>query len=432
MRPAVNPSWYAQRQPAPAARPALMGDGQAEVVVIGGGLAGISAALHLAQRGVEVTLLEASQVGAEASGRNGGQALQGLAASMQVVEAALGLPAAQAIWAMSREALELLKGNIGRFGIACELAENGYVYAACHAGQQAGLAAWQRDMADRYGYGDMQLLDADALRRHVASPAYVGGVYDPNEVHLDPLAYTQGLARAAEAAGVRVHEQSRVLDWTADGTGWRVRTATGSLRCRRIVLAVNTGVASLAPELARYFLPVESFIVATEPLPAGLGETLLPSGAAVADSNRVLNYFRLGADGRLLFGGRAAGPADGRIEQTTQRMLAVFPQLTGVQIAHAWGGLVDVPPNKLPQFGQLADGVYFTQGFCGHGLALTGLAGKLVAEAICGEPERFELFAALPRQRLPTQLPGFSQLAVRLGMMAYQGLDWLDAAWHRP
>ncbi|GAB3249309.1 FAD-binding oxidoreductase [Chitinimonas naiadis] len=401
-----------------------------DIVVIGGGLTGLSSALYAAEQGLSVTLLEAGRIGSQASGRNGGQALQGLAASMSTVEKAVGLDAAKAIWSMSREALGLLKSNVQRYGIACDMAQNGYVYAATHAGQMRDLAAWQAAAASQYGYADLTLLDRTGLADHLASPRYVGGLFDPHEVHLDPLAYTLGIAAAAETAGASLHEQSPALSWRRQDGLWLVDTPEGQIRGRYLMLAVNAGASGIAPELARYFLPVESFIVATVPLAPPLAAALLPSGAAVADCKHVLNYFRLGADHRLLFGGRASGVAASRQEDTRQRMLEVFPQLVDVEISHAWGGYVDVTPHKLPHFGRLAENCYFAQGFSGHGLALTGLAGKLVVEAVLGQPARFDRFAALPQYRLPTHLPGFARSLVTLGMSWYQLRDWAEAAWH--
>jgi gamma-glutamylputrescine oxidase len=431
MTHAINPSWYAARLPDTTEREPFYGEADADVVVVGGGLTGVSTALYLAEQGWHPRLLEAGRIGGEASGRNGGQALQGLAASMATVEDAVGLDAARAIWTMSREALALLKDNIRRFNIACDLTERGYVYTALHTGQLRDLADWQQQAAAHYDYHDLQLIDRDALPQYINSTRYVGALFDPNEVHLDPLAYTLALARAAEAAGATLHERTRVTGWQAKGDGYRVSTPNGSIRCGHIVLAVNAGAAKLVPELARAFLPVESFIVATEPLGEAAADTLIPCRAAVGDSNRVLNYFRLSADHRLLFGGRASGTTSDRAADTRQRMLSVFPQLADVAITHSWGGIVDVTPHKLPHFGRLADGTYFAQGFSGHGLALTGLAGKLIAEAITGNPARFDQFAALPQYRLPTQLPGFNAAVVTAGMAWYQLRDWVDQCWNR-
>ncbi|HEY9103430.1 FAD-binding oxidoreductase [Chitinimonas sp.] len=427
----INPSWYASRGTAVPARSALAGEQTVDVAVLGGGLTGLSCALELAERGRSAVLLEAGRIGSQASGRNGGQALQGLAASMAVVERLVGFEAAQAIWTMSREALALLKQRIQQHGIACDLVERGYVYAATHAGQLQGLASWRDEAAARYGYPDLVLLERDAMADYVRSPAYVGGLLDPAEVHLDPLAYTLGIAAAAEAAGAVLHEQSRAIELKAIDGGWLVRTEAGSVRCRQVVLGLNAGVGTLVPALARHFLPVESFIVTTAPLGAELARSLIPGDVAVADCKHVLNYFRLSRDHRLLFGGRASGMAASRREDTQARMLAVFPQLGEVEIEHAWGGLVDVTPHKLPHFGELAPGCYFAQGYSGHGLALTGMAGRLMAEAITGQTARWANFANLPQYTLPTALPGFARALVALGMSWYQLRDWAEACWYR-
>ncbi|MBV8658360.1 MAG: FAD-binding oxidoreductase [Burkholderiales bacterium] len=426
----INPSLYAARIAPSKAYAALDSDARADVVIIGGGLTGISTALHAASQGLSVIVLEAARVGYGASGRNGGQALQGYAASMAVVERALGMTAAQEMWAMSREALALLKENIARFGIDCQPSAGGYLYAALHRGQLDELAEWREHAAKHYGYTELGLLDADAVQAHVATQRYVGGLLDAHEIHLNPLSYILGLAQAAEAQGAIIHEQTPVTGWRKDAADLLVTTANGNVRCRHLVLATNAGIGSLEPRLAQYFLPVESFIVATAPLGAARAQALIPSGVAVADCNRVLNYFRVTADQRLLFGGRASGTGVDRAADTQARMLSVFPQLADVAIEHAWGGIVDVTPNKLPHFGRLADQVYFAQGFSGHGLALTGLAGRVIAEAIAGAPRRFDLFAKLPHTPIPTRSSAMAQALLRCGLAWFQVQDWLDAAWY--
>jgi len=426
----INPSFYAARQGNTSARAAIDGDLVADVTIVGGGLTGLSTALHAARQGLSVIVLEAERIGYGASGRNGGQALQGYAASMDVVERALGLEAAREMWAMSREALALLKENIAQFGIDCQPSQGGYLYAALHAGQMAELAAWRDHATRQYGYTDLTLLDRDTLAAHVATPAYAGGLLDANEMHLDPLVYTLGLAEAATRLGVRLFEHSPVRVWRPEGAEQRVSCPTGTVRCRHLVLATNAGIASIEPRLADYFLPVESFIVATAPLGKARADALMPSGVAVADCNRVLNYFRMTADHRLLFGGRASGTGLDRTADTHARMLKVFPQLADVAIEHAWGGIVDVTPNKLPHFGRLADRVYFAQGFSGHGLALTGLAGRVIAEAISGAPRRFDLFTRLPHRPLPARNPAFAQWLLGCGLAWFQLRDWVDNAWY--
>ncbi|MDN0074981.1 FAD-binding oxidoreductase [Crenobacter sp. SG2303] len=412
---------YAVGLPVRPVQAVLAGEQHCEVAVLGGGLTGLTAALELARAGVDVALVEGHRCGWGASGRNGGQALAGLAASMDGVEAALGLDAARRIWAMTLEGLARLKRQVGEFGIDCGLAEHGYVYAALNPPQLAGLAAWQRKAERDYGYDGLSLLDAAGIRGHIGSERYVGGAYDANEVHLNPLKYTLALADAALAAGVCVYEHSPVSS-IERGVMPRLVTARGSLRCRSLVLAGNAYLEQV-PELARTILPVESHIIATEPL-GGRVCDILPTGVAVSDCNHVLDYYRCSHDGRLLFGGRAGPLVTQRAEHARERMLKVFPQLADVRIDYAWGGYVDVTLNKLPHFGWLTPNILFAQGFSGHGLALTGLAGQLIAEALTGSPERFALFAKLPQHRLP---PAMRPLAIRLGTTWYQWQDWRSA-----
>ncbi|MCW3480782.1 FAD-binding oxidoreductase [Neisseriaceae bacterium JH1-16] len=423
IRPFSADAAYAQDLPTRAAQPPLAGEQQCEVAVLGGGLTGLTAALELARAGVDVALVEGRQCGWGASGRNGGQALAGLAASMDKVEAALGVAAAQRIWAMTLEGLERLKRQVGEFGVDCELAEPGYVYAALNPAQLADLAAWQQKAVRDYGYDGLTLLDRDGIRSHIGSERYVGGAYDANEVHLNPLKYTLALADAARAASVRVYENSTV-ERIERGAAPRLVTARGSLRCRSLVLAGNAYLEQV-PELSRTILPVESHIIATEPLGERVHD-VLPTGVAVADCNQVLDYYRCSRDGRLLFGGRAGPLVTQRAEHARERMLKVFPQLADARIDYAWGGYVDVTLNKLPHFGWLAPNILFAQGFSGHGLALTGLAGQLIAEALGGEPERFALFEQLPMHRLPA-LPGLRPLAILAGTAWYQWQDRLSA-----
>ncbi|HTY48888.1 MAG TPA: FAD-binding oxidoreductase, partial [Steroidobacteraceae bacterium] len=255
---------------------------------------------------------------------------------------------------------------------------------------------------------------------------YMSAIYDPHAGHIHPLNYTLGLAAAAERAGVRIFENSRALSFQ-DGTPVRVRTAGGEVRCRYLVLCGNVYLGSTAPVLAAKIMTAGTCIVATEPLGAARAARLIANNAAVCDMNWVLDYFRRSADHRLLFGGRVsyAGFNPDRIAAATRaRMLQVYPQLQDVQIDYAWGGNVDITVNRAPHFGRLSPQVYFLQGFSGHGIALTGIAGKLAAAAIAGQAERFDVFARIPHANFPGG-PALRRPLLVLAMMYFRMKDLL-------
>lgn len=395
-------SYYTASAPRPASYPPLAGEAEADVCVVGGGIAGLSAALDLRARGYSVVLLEAREVGWGASGRNGGQALVGLACEMTTIEQQLGREAAGRVWAMTVEAIDQIHERRLAHGIACDW-QAGALAVAVNERKTRELHAACERLARDYGYDRVQPLARAELPLHIASPRYAGGAYDRFSGHLHPLKYTLGLARAAAAAGVRIHEGSAVLRYDA-GAQPVVHTAGGCVRCRHLMLAGNVYLNSLAPESARRIMPVGTFIAASAPLGRARAEALLPTRAAVADTQFVLDYFRLSADDRLLFGGRVSYstvvPPDLPLAMR-RRMLHVFPQLADVGVDYWWGGYVDITMNRAPDFGRLAPNVYYLQGFSGHGLALTGLAGRLVAEAIAGAAERFDLFAQLKHRDFP-------------------------------
>ncbi|MDE2565593.1 MAG: FAD-binding oxidoreductase, partial [Burkholderiales bacterium] len=413
--------------------PALLGSASCDVAVVGGGLAGLSAALELAERGRDVRLLEAGTLGSGASGRNGGQALHGLACDNQVIEAQLGLDDARRVWAMTIEALDLLRQRIARHAIDCEW-QDGFLSLATRPRKAQALTAWADRLEAVYGYPLTRIAPAD-IGRWIASPRYHSGIHDPRSGHLHPLKYTRGLARAAAAAGARLHERSPVLALQAPVPGGpvRLRTAQGELRASQVLLAGNVALGALspglAPSLAARVMPVGTYIACTEVLGADRADSLIASRSAVCDTNFVLDYFRTTADHRLLFGGRVSystrAPAD-LARAMQQRMRLAFPQLARARVDHAWGGFVDITMNRAPDFGRLPGlpSVYYLQGFSGHGLALTGLAGRLVAEALCGDASRFDVFARL-RHR---PFPGGRRLrtpALVLGMAWYRLRDML-------
>ncbi len=395
-------SYYEASVARPPAHPALVGEDSAEVAIIGGGIAGLSAALDLRARGYSVALLEARRLGWGASGRNGGQALVGLACDMAVIERQLGRDAARLIWDLSVEAIAQIHERCARHGIECDW-QPGALTVALSERKLRALHAACEYLARNYGYDRTQLLTCNELARHISSPRYAGGAYDAFSGHLHPLKYTLGLAQAAAAAGVRLYEMSAVQHYQA-GPQPLVHTTAGRLRCRHLLLAGNVYLNSVAPQLARRIMPVGTFIAASAPLGRAPADALLPTRAAVADTQFVLDYFRLSADDRLLFGGRVSYStlAPPNLAATMRRrMVQVFPQLADVAVEHCWGGYVDISLNRAPDFGRLAPNVYYLQGFSGHGLALAGLAGRLAAEAIAGSVERFDLFARLKHRDFP-------------------------------
>lgn len=417
-------SYYDATAPRRTPRPPLQGELSVDVAVVGAGLAGLSAAIELAERGFRVAVLEARQAGAGASGRNGGQAIAGLACDQSTIEDQLGSDAARMVWNTTLEALDLIAQRIARFGIDCEW-QPGYLSLAVNARKGRALRTWFERMQHRYGYDATWIAAAD-MPRWIDSPRFHSGFHDPRSGHLNPLKYTLGLARAAASLGVQIFEATPVSAITPGATV-RLQTPRGEVRAAQALLAGNVYLQGLAPELDRRIMPVGTYIVASEPLDEALLQRLIPSRSAVCDTNFVLDYFRPTADHRMLYGGRVsystATPAN--LAASMQRRLAQsFPQLTATRIAHAWGGFVDITMSRAPDFGRLHPNVYYLQGFSGHGVALTGLAGKLVAEAIAGQAERFDVYARLQHRAFP----GGRTLrtpALVLGMAYYRLRDLL-------
>ncbi|TAG44064.1 MAG: FAD-binding oxidoreductase [Betaproteobacteria bacterium] len=400
-------SYYEASVVRPLSRGALMSEMTADVCVVGGGLAGLSAALELRQRGYSVAVLEAKHTGWGASGRNGGQVIAGLACDIAVIEKQLGFEAAKRVWNMTLEAIDLIHERRAQFKIHCDW-QAGYLNGAVNAKKGRALAAWVDDMQKRYGY-EQQFISQAEVRQWIDSPKFVAMSHDPRSGHLHPLKYTLGMAKAAESLGATICENTAV-------TGISPATATsdaivhsreGSVRAKHVLLAGNVYLDNVAPALKPRIMPVGTYIVASAAMDRNRAQSLIPSRAAICDTNFVLDYFRLSADDRMIFGGRVSYSAVTPMNLAPtmrERMLAVFPQLDDVAIEHAWGGFVDITMNRAPDFGRaesLGKNVYYLQGFSGHGLALTGLAGKLVAEAIAGNSERFDTFASLKHRAFP-------------------------------
>jgi gamma-glutamylputrescine oxidase len=424
-------SYYAATAVRGPGFPALQGPVSCDVAVVGGGLAGLSAALELHQRGLDVVLLEAREVGFGASGRNGGQAIHGLACDQSIIEAQIGLDDARRVWSMSIEALDLIRERMARFGIDCDW-RDGYLGLATTGRKGRELAEWADRIETVYGYPLTRIAPAD-VDRWIASPRYHSGVHDPRSGHLHPLKYTLGLARAVADLGVRIYEQTPVQA-LVPGPQPVLRTAAGDVHARQALLAGNVYLQGIAPALEARIMPVGTYIACSESLAPALAESLIPSRSAVCDTNFVLDYFRTTHDHRMLFGGRVsystATPSD-LAGSMRRRMVHTFPQLAQARIEYAWGGFVDISMNRAPDFGRLpaaagasAQSVYYLQGFSGHGLALTGLAGRIVAEAIAGDASRFDVFARLKHRPFPGGRP-LRTPALVLGMAWYRLRDML-------
>jgi len=400
----IAPSYYVDSatRVSEAQREPLRGDQEADVAIVGGGIAGCSAALHLAKRGYRVALVEAREIGYGASGRSGGQTIFGFGTSQQTLIAQVGRADARRLFDLSIEGLDLLQSLIRDYRIACDYRPN-HVHVAVKPRHVEELVAWERELREEYGYDSVSLLDRNQLRAHVASDRYLAGLLDTRSGHLHPLKYTLGLGAAAESEGARIFENTRILRYTA-GARPEVHGRDGVLRCKHLIFCGSAYLGSVAPSIARRILGVGTYIVATEPLAPERARALLPSDAAVADMNWILDYFRLSADRRLLFGGRVSYSAvePRRLAASMRsRVLQVFPSLVDVAVERAWGGYLDITMSRAPNFGRLADNVYYLQGFSGHGLVLTALGGKLVAEAVAGTAERFDVFARIPHRDFP-------------------------------
>ena len=424
-------SWYAASADIPAPHPPLAGEARCDVAVVGGGFTGLSAALNLAERGYDVVLLEGRRIGWGASGRNGGQIVTAYNRSMDEISKLVGPEDARRLWDMGEVSKALLRGRVERHGIDCDL-KWGYLLAALKRRHLADLRETAAEWA-RYDYHLGRMVARSEMRALVGSPLYVGGLLDSGSGQLHPLKYALGLAAACAEAGVRIHEGSPVDRLDADGAsgGVVLQTAGGSVRAGHAVLAGNAYLPTLSPEIDRTvrpaIMPAATYMIATEPLDAERAARVLPSDMAVADLNFVLNYYRLSSDRRMLFGG---GVSYSTLERPglgaalARRMVHYLPEMAGARIDHVWGGNVAITINRLPHFGRAAPNVFFAQGFSGHGVALTGLAGQLLAEAVAGTAERFDVFDRIPHRPFPggrlLRMP-----ALVLAMMWYRLRDLL-------
>jgi len=375
---------------------------QADVCVIGGGFTGLSAALNLAERGLDVVLLEAERIGFGASGRCGGLVGSGQRKEVLETEEMFGLERSRELWDFAELAKKEIRERVEKHDIACDLQRGQLV--GIHKKRYLG---WARKMADvlseRYCYPFCGVLNAEETRARVASNDFLEGLYDSEALTLHPLNYALGLARAAVEAGVRIYEGSRVLQYSAADPAL-IKTANGSVSASFLVLGCNGYLDDLEPRVSGKIMPINNFMIATEPLDEFRAKELINGRFGVHDTRFVVNYFRMSDDHRLIFGGgenyRSSFPRDIK-KFVRPRMLKLFPQLKDVIIDYGWGGTLSVTVNRLPHVGRLEPNVFFAQGYSGHGISIANFAGKVIAEAITGTASRFDVFADLPIHTFP-------------------------------
>lgn len=394
-------SWYAATANPMAPYETLRGDHKADVCIVGGGYTGLSAALHLAEAGRRVILLEAHRVGFGASGRNGGQLGSGQRMDQTALETLVGEPEAQKLWALGEEAKALVRNLVARHEIACDL-KPGIAWTTFSAKEADQTQRYAEHLQDHYGYDQIETLDAEACYATCPSPAYKGGALDMGAGHLHPLNFALGLARAAAKAGAIISEGSEVLEITP-GAPAVLRLGDATVTADHVILACNGYLGDLNGQVAARVMPINNFIAATEPL-GDDAKRVLTRDIAVADSKFVVNYFRLSADKRLLFGGGESYgyrfPSD--IAALVRKpMSQIYPHLRDVRIDYAWGGTLAITMKRLPYLARLGTNMLTASGYSGHGVGTATHAGWLMAKAIEGDSGGFDTMSRIPTQAFP-------------------------------
>ncbi|MDW3204055.1 MAG: FAD-binding oxidoreductase [Alphaproteobacteria bacterium] len=416
-------SYYRATAHTAPSHPRLEGEHKADVAILGAGYTGLSAALELAEAGYSVIVVEAETVGFGASGRNGGQVCSGFNKSMAQIERAVGSEAAQIAWEIADGAPRLVGERIRKYDIDCDL-KWGYLHAAEKKSQLEDLKEHQAEW-EKWGYKGTKLYEGANVREKIGSDRYVGALWEPDAGHVHPLNYCLGLAKAAHAAGAQIFEHSRAVKLDT-GDRPAIHTEQGTVRAEHLILAGNAYLRETEPYLFRRLMPVGSYIVATEPLGDNRAKSLLPTDDAVSNCNFIVDYYRLSGDKRMLFGGRATysglEPNDlgGFVRP---RMLHVFPELEDAKIEHVWGGYIGITVDRMPHVGRIGSRTYFSQGYSGHGLALSNMCGKILAEAIKGQTSKFDVMHKFKHPIFPGGR--FRTPLLTLGMFWYRLKDAL-------
>ncbi len=419
-------SWYVATSQTGDALAPLVGESNTDVCIIGGGYTGLSTAIHLRKLGYEVTLLEAARVGWGASGRNGGHVGTGQRAGQEQLEKWVGLDQARALWQLGLDAVGLVEALVGEFAIECELGQ-GNLHLASKRSHNHELVDEIAHLQQRYGYSDVRYVAADEIHQHTSAQGCYGGMLDTGARHLHPLRYALGLRDAALSLGAKIYEYSPAQSYTESTNSVTVRAPSGSVRSQFLVLGCNGYLGKLEPRIAGNIMPINNFMIATAPLTEALRASINPKNVSMSDSLFVIDYWKFSADGRLLFGGgenyTSRFPTDIK-SFVRPYMLKLYPELANTPIDYGWGGTLGITMNRMPDFGRLGNKVFYAQGFSGHGVPTATMAGQLMAQAIDGNAERFDLMASVPTQRFPggtlLRWPGLVA-----GMLFYSLLDKL-------
>ncbi|SFF98442.1 NAD(P)/FAD-dependent oxidoreductase [Neptunomonas qingdaonensis] len=399
--PSHTTSYYAASANDKNIRPTLEEQINADICIIGAGYTGLSTALHLAESGFNVVVLEGSRIGFGASGRNGGQIVHSYSRDIDFIEKHYGKKTGTEMGKMAFEGGRIIRNFIRKYNIQCDLKEGG-IFAACNTKQLQDMES-KKALWEAHGHTQLEMLTADSIQDHIGSKRYTGGLLDKSGGHFHPLNLVLGEAAALESLGGVIYEDSKVTR-VEEGSKVKVHTAKGCVTADFVVVAGNAYLGDLIPKLEQKAMPCGSQVITTAPLSEAQQKDLLPQDNCVEDCNYLLDYFRLSGDGRLIYGGGVTYGArePEKIESLiVPNMLKTFPQLKGVKVDYAWTGNFLLTLMRLPQFGRIGSNIYYAQGYSGHGITSSHLAGKVLSDAIQGQAERYDIFASLPQYPFP-------------------------------